>query len=433
MERLTPKSQPSREKRTSFHFGEGDLPEVVYVEPESNELPEGSRRTLRKMQSLPSTKSKRRELLKKNTLGTLGTARRDPPTNSDGLDAISLCLTGADQRTDYGGTEYGDNFDNYSMSGIMQNDEVAYLQATAYSALSSLMSPRANAHMPATFGHQFSWYCSKMYGQDCQCYDCAYQSLASPTSNGWSEIESPVAATSPASPTLAWADLPKHEPTKDAVPQKIVLDGLSVASPDNMSVASPKSSATKKSKKKKELKEHEKTTSMLRNIPNKYEQGKLLKVMADKGFDTTTFDFFYLPIDFRNNCCVGYAFINFRTHELAVEFEKAFTDFKLPMEHASPKICQVNFARIQGRQANIDVYRNSALAGIQKKEYKPLCFEPNGQEIDLPMPDAPLPEVQLRAAKIHRGSKRKREKAKKLNYKQPSTWESPSGFFPMAA
>jgi RNA recognition motif-containing protein len=187
-------------------------------------------------------------------------------------------------------------------------------------------------------------------------------------------------------------------------------------SPSNRTVSSGGSPSSRKSKKRRELRENQKTTVMLRNIPNKYEQQQLLEVMASKGFPTQTFDFFYLPIDFRNRCCVGYAFINFHTNDIAVRFERIFSGFKLPMTNVSPKICQVNFARIQGRQANIDVYRNSALAGVPIKEYRPLCFNEKGEEIPLPTPDAPLPSVQLRAAKIHRGSKRKREKAKKMQW-----------------
>jgi len=199
-------------------------------------------------------------------------------------------------------------------------------------------------------------------------------------------------------------------------------------SPSNRTDTSSGSPSSRKSKKRRELKENQKTTVMLRNIPNKYEQQQLLEVMISKGFPTSTFDFFYLPIDFRNRCCVGYAFINFHTNDIAVRFEKIFSGFKLPMTNVSPKICQVNFARIQGRQANIDVYRNSALAGVPIKEYRPLCFNEKGEEIPLPTPDAPLPSVQLRAAKIHRGSKRKREKAKKMQWDTTPTTVQNFGF-----
>jgi len=54
--------------------------------------------------------------------------------------------------------------------------------------------------------------------------------------------------------------------------------------------------------------EDRRTTLMVKNIPNKYTQKMLLATVDEqlKG----TYDFFYLPIDFKNKCNVGYAFIN---------------------------------------------------------------------------------------------------------------------------
>lgn len=59
----------------------------------------------------------------------------------------------------------------------------------------------------------------------------------------------------------------------------------------------------------KEIFKCKKTTCMIRNIPNKYTKELMIKLLNEKF--KNQFDFFYLPIDFKNNCNVGYAFINF--------------------------------------------------------------------------------------------------------------------------
>ena len=53
----------------------------------------------------------------------------------------------------------------------------------------------------------------------------------------------------------------------------------------------------------------QRTTLMIRNIPNKYTQDMLLEFLDQE--HKGRYDFIYLPIDFKNKCNVGYAFINF--------------------------------------------------------------------------------------------------------------------------
>eukprot|EP00826_Nyctotherus_ovalis_P021005 TRINITY_DN1669_c0_g1_i3.p1 TRINITY_DN1669_c0_g1~~TRINITY_DN1669_c0_g1_i3.p1 ORF type:complete len:351 (+),score=83.56 TRINITY_DN1669_c0_g1_i3:495-1547(+) len=90
------------------------------------------------------------------------------------------------------------------------------------------------------------------------------------------------------------------------------------------------------------------TTIMIKNIPNKYTQSMLLKKINKKFKDL--YDFFYLPIDFKNKCNVGYAFINFTNSFYILQFFEAFNASKWE-KFKSEKICQLAYARIQGTQA----------------------------------------------------------------------------------
>jgi len=139
-----------------------------------------------------------------------------------------------------------------------------------------------------------------------------------------------------------------------------------------------------------------KTTMMLRNIPNKYTQKMLLEHLEVNGFGGT-YDFFYLPIDFRNRCNVGYAFINFVAPEHAKRFLNTLNRAKLPAYNSS-KVCEVTFAHVQGLEQNIEHYRNSPVNGVPIAAYRPLIFK-SGIEVGFPKPDAPLPLIQLRPAK----------------------------------
>uniref|UniRef100_A0A0G4I6G8 Mei2-like C-terminal RNA recognition motif domain-containing protein n=1 Tax=Chromera velia CCMP2878 TaxID=1169474 RepID=A0A0G4I6G8_9ALVE len=137
------------------------------------------------------------------------------------------------------------------------------------------------------------------------------------------------------------------------------------------------------------------TTIMLRNIPNKYTQKMLLDVVNEEF--RGLFDFFYLPIDFRNKCNVGYAFINFLHPHYARMFKDAFGGRKLNA-FKSNKVCEVSWGRVQGLKNNIEHYRNSAVMSVPIPQYKPMLFR-NGIQIAFPEADGPLPSVKLRPQK----------------------------------
>jgi hypothetical protein len=64
------------------------------------------------------------------------------------------------------------------------------------------------------------------------------------------------------------------------------------------------------------------TTIMIKNVPNKYSQRALLDVIDVN--HSGKYDFFYLPIDFRNKCNLGYAFLNFIHPIYIVDFVVEF-------------------------------------------------------------------------------------------------------------
>lgn len=118
------------------------------------------------------------------------------------------------------------------------------------------------------------------------------------------------------------------------------------------------------------------TTVMVRNIPNKYTQSMLLEEI-NINFEGL-YDFFYLPIDFKNKCNVGYAFINFMN---ATDVATFFSEFNGQRwrNFNSEKICSISYARIQGKAAMIARFQNSSL--LEKDEsYKPLLFVSKGPD-----------------------------------------------------
>lgn len=135
------------------------------------------------------------------------------------------------------------------------------------------------------------------------------------------------------------------------------------------------------------------TTVMLRNIPNKFTQRMMLDVINGGGFEGQ-YDFFYLPIDFRNRCNVGYCFLNLVNGDVATKFKAAYDGVKLGAA-ASSKVCAVSWARIQGLNANVTHYRNSPVNGVPCPQYKPLLFV-NGFEVAFPEPTIALSPIVLR-------------------------------------
>ncbi|KAI9220495.1 RNA recognition motif 2-domain-containing protein, partial [Blastocladiella britannica] len=116
------------------------------------------------------------------------------------------------------------------------------------------------------------------------------------------------------------------------------------------------------------------TTVMIRNIPNKYTQQMLIEYMNES--HCGQYDFLYLRMDFKNRCNVGYAFCNFVSPAALASFSRRVVGQKWSRFN-SDKVCMLSYANIQGRQALIDKFRNSAVMD-EHASYRPKIFATEG-------------------------------------------------------
>ncbi|KAL7000689.1 hypothetical protein U1Q18_001842 [Sarracenia purpurea var. burkii] len=122
--------------------------------------------------------------------------------------------------------------------------------------------------------------------------------------------------------------------------------------------------------------EDTRTTLMIKNIPNKYTSKMLLAAIDEN--HRGTYDFLYLPIDFKNKCNVGYAFINMVSPSHIVPFYEAFNGKKWE-KFNSEKVASLAYARIQGKAALVTHFQNSSLMN-EDKRCRPILFQSEGQE-----------------------------------------------------
>ena len=116
------------------------------------------------------------------------------------------------------------------------------------------------------------------------------------------------------------------------------------------------------------------TTIMIKNIPNKYTQ-KLLMDAIDKN-NKDSYNFFYLPIDFKNKCNVGYAFVNFVKPAALYKFYKEFNGKKW-YRFNSEKVCSIAYGRVQGFDSLVEHFKTSNVMNQMDPRLKPVIFNVN--------------------------------------------------------
>ncbi|KAE9610178.1 putative RNA recognition motif domain, mei2/Mei2-like RNA recognition [Lupinus albus] len=142
------------------------------------------------------------------------------------------------------------------------------------------------------------------------------------------------------------------------------------------------------------------TTLMIKNIPNKY-TSKMLLVAIDEHC-RGTYDFLYLPIDFKNKCNVGYAFINMIDPAQIIPFYQAFNGKKWE-KFNSEKVASLTYARIQGKASLIAHFQNSSLMN-EDKRCRPILFHTDGPNAGDMEPFPVGANIRVRPRKSRTGS-----------------------------
>jgi len=130
---------------------------------------------------------------------------------------------------------------------------------------------------------------------------------------------------------------------------------------------------------------HERTTVMMRNIPNNISRAQLLSILDNEGF-AGAYDLLYLPIDLKNKVGLGYAFVNFVSHGAAEGFAHHFRGF-MNWNMQSEKVCEVTWSdALQGLEEHVERYRDCPVMHESiPDEFKPVLFQ-DGVRVAFPEP-----------------------------------------------
>ena len=113
------------------------------------------------------------------------------------------------------------------------------------------------------------------------------------------------------------------------------------------------------------------TTLMIKNIPNKYNISSFLKEINI--YFKNTYDVFYLPIDYVNKCNLGFAFINFVEPLHIILFYELYCGKKWK-KFKSDKICELLYAKFQNKKELISHFEKGKVLHFDSLEKRPLIL-----------------------------------------------------------
>ena len=130
------------------------------------------------------------------------------------------------------------------------------------------------------------------------------------------------------------------------------------------------------------LHKDKRTTLMIKNIPNKYTINTFLEEI-NVDFKNK-YDLFYLPIDYRNKCNLGFAFINFVDPFHIIDFYDSYRGKKWKRFNSDKK-CELLYAKYQGKKELINHFEKGIVLSFESEDKRPLI---------LPTPN-PLPKITI--------------------------------------
>jgi len=135
-------------------------------------------------------------------------------------------------------------------------------------------------------------------------------------------------------------------------------------------------------------------TLMVRNLSQDLTQGELVQQLVLAGY-RGLFDFIYMPMNLRGQGNFGYAFVNFKSHTIAVQVISRLQSLELG-DPLSSLEWNAMWSTCQGFAANVDRYRNSPLMHeLVPQECKPSVYDGNGDLASFPKPTKTIPKPRI--------------------------------------
>ncbi|KAK3132843.1 hypothetical protein QOZ80_6AG0528480 [Eleusine coracana subsp. coracana] len=127
------------------------------------------------------------------------------------------------------------------------------------------------------------------------------------------------------------------------------------------------------------------TTMMIRNIPNGFTRQKVMNIIDQHCAEEnakiavgdgvrSAYDFIYVPFDFRTQANLGYCFVNVTSTEAASRLYTHLHGYRWKVRD-SRKMCEVDYADIQGREALVEHFSGSCFH-CDTEEFLPVWFSP---------------------------------------------------------